>query len=202
MQVSTWFANARRRLKKENKMTWSPRTCCGKNEEDCRSKKAPADSSGQHNTGHDELDSDEDSDSEICDKHVESGETKIFEENHQDGQKSEKRSLEDEDAPSASKKFKIWSIAETVSTDNKKTTSDHKDGPDSTSTAQSTPYSLVFPPWPRLPSGYPQPPPNFVLRPDLLYHSLMPFTTCSSTLSNSESFSFVKEVKSKSKLIK
>lgn len=25
MKVSTWFANARRRLKKENKMTWSPR---------------------------------------------------------------------------------------------------------------------------------------------------------------------------------
>merc|ERR1712035_292481 len=24
-QVSTWFANARRRLKKENKMTWTPR---------------------------------------------------------------------------------------------------------------------------------------------------------------------------------
>lgn len=24
-QVSTWFANARRRLKKENKMTWSPK---------------------------------------------------------------------------------------------------------------------------------------------------------------------------------
>ncbi len=24
-QVSTWFANARRRLKKENKMTWPPR---------------------------------------------------------------------------------------------------------------------------------------------------------------------------------
>ena len=27
-QVSTWFANARRRLKKENKMTWSPRNKC------------------------------------------------------------------------------------------------------------------------------------------------------------------------------
>ncbi|XP_029023879.1 iroquois-class homeodomain protein IRX-4b [Betta splendens] len=26
-QVSTWFANARRRLKKENKVTWSPRAC-------------------------------------------------------------------------------------------------------------------------------------------------------------------------------
>lgn len=29
MQVSTWFANARRRLKKENRMTWSPRNRCG-----------------------------------------------------------------------------------------------------------------------------------------------------------------------------
>ena len=28
-QVSTWFANARRRLKKENKMTWSPRKKSG-----------------------------------------------------------------------------------------------------------------------------------------------------------------------------
>ena len=30
-QVSTWFANARRRLKKDNKMTWTPR---GNNDED------------------------------------------------------------------------------------------------------------------------------------------------------------------------
>ncbi len=28
-QVSTWFANARRRLKKENKMQWSPRNRTG-----------------------------------------------------------------------------------------------------------------------------------------------------------------------------
>ncbi|CAK8695753.1 unnamed protein product [Clavelina lepadiformis] len=28
-QVSTWFANARRRLKKENRMTWLPRNRCG-----------------------------------------------------------------------------------------------------------------------------------------------------------------------------
>jgi hypothetical protein len=27
-QVSTWFANARRRLKKENKVTWPPRNKC------------------------------------------------------------------------------------------------------------------------------------------------------------------------------
>ena len=31
-QVSTWFANARRRLKKENKMTWSPRNRCEEDE--------------------------------------------------------------------------------------------------------------------------------------------------------------------------
>uniref|UniRef100_H2YSY1 Homeobox domain-containing protein n=1 Tax=Ciona savignyi TaxID=51511 RepID=H2YSY1_CIOSA len=32
-QVSTWFANARRRLKKENRMTWSPRNRCGEDNE-------------------------------------------------------------------------------------------------------------------------------------------------------------------------
>ena len=32
--MSTWFANARRRLKKENKMTWSPRNRCGEDDED------------------------------------------------------------------------------------------------------------------------------------------------------------------------
>ena len=33
-QVSTWFANARRRLKKENKMTWSPKNKAGDDDED------------------------------------------------------------------------------------------------------------------------------------------------------------------------
>ncbi|XP_052473577.1 iroquois-class homeodomain protein irx-2-like [Carassius gibelio] len=33
-QVSTWFANARRRLKKENKMTWAPRTKSEDEDED------------------------------------------------------------------------------------------------------------------------------------------------------------------------
>ncbi|XP_032826956.2 uncharacterized protein LOC116952053 isoform X2 [Petromyzon marinus] len=38
-QVSTWFANARRRLKKENKMTWSPRSRPGEEsggKDECR----------------------------------------------------------------------------------------------------------------------------------------------------------------------
>ncbi|CAF0937163.1 unnamed protein product [Rotaria sordida] len=33
-QVSTWFANARRRLKKENKMTWSPRNRTNDDDDD------------------------------------------------------------------------------------------------------------------------------------------------------------------------
>ncbi len=32
--MSTWFANARRRLKKENKMTWSPRNRPGDDDDD------------------------------------------------------------------------------------------------------------------------------------------------------------------------
>ena len=32
-QVSTWFANARRRLKKENKMTWEPKNKTESDEE-------------------------------------------------------------------------------------------------------------------------------------------------------------------------
>lgn len=34
-QVSTWFANARRRLKKENKVTWSPRACKSSDDRPC-----------------------------------------------------------------------------------------------------------------------------------------------------------------------
>uniref|UniRef100_A0A3P8VVC0 Iroquois homeobox 4b n=1 Tax=Cynoglossus semilaevis TaxID=244447 RepID=A0A3P8VVC0_CYNSE len=34
-QVSTWFANARRRLKKENKVTWSPRASKGSDDRGC-----------------------------------------------------------------------------------------------------------------------------------------------------------------------
>ncbi len=33
-QVSTWFANARRRLKKDNKVTWAPRSKPGEDSDD------------------------------------------------------------------------------------------------------------------------------------------------------------------------
>lgn len=37
-QVSTWFANARRRLKKENKMTWEPKNKSSDVRDDCSDK--------------------------------------------------------------------------------------------------------------------------------------------------------------------
>lgn len=36
-QVSTWFANARRRLKKENKMTWEPKNKTDDDDDDAGS---------------------------------------------------------------------------------------------------------------------------------------------------------------------
>lgn len=43
-QVSTWFANARRRLKKENKMTWSPRKKSGDKKSDGKGDSCASDS--------------------------------------------------------------------------------------------------------------------------------------------------------------
>ncbi|XP_069559461.1 iroquois-class homeodomain protein IRX-4b [Brachyistius frenatus] len=42
-QVSTWFANARRRLKKENKVTWSPRACKSSDDRCCEDDSDEAD---------------------------------------------------------------------------------------------------------------------------------------------------------------
>ncbi|XP_028811761.1 Iroquois homeobox protein 6a isoform X2 [Denticeps clupeoides] len=70
-QVSTWFANARRRLKKENKMTWSPKNKAGderkddldKTDQDCV--KDPKDCKEEKDLHLSDL---EDIDDEECDK--------------------------------------------------------------------------------------------------------------------------------------
>ncbi|XP_070617722.1 iroquois-class homeodomain protein IRX-6 [Erythrolamprus reginae] len=54
-QVSTWFANARRRLKKENKMTWSPKNKTGDDQRE-----------GSKRNGEDCSSDNEDKDSKIC----------------------------------------------------------------------------------------------------------------------------------------
>lgn len=53
-QVSTWFANARRRLKKENKMTWSPRNRCGEADDDNSNDKPDDDDDGDEKRKTDE----------------------------------------------------------------------------------------------------------------------------------------------------
>ena len=50
-QVSTWFANARRRLKKENKMQWSPRNRTGEDDDDKDDSDVDEATSGSGNDG-------------------------------------------------------------------------------------------------------------------------------------------------------
>ena len=61
-QVSTWFANARRRLKKDNKVTWSPRNRCGEDDEDDDddAMEEKLDSDGDNNNGSHVGDDDDD----------------------------------------------------------------------------------------------------------------------------------------------
>ncbi|CAF1015482.1 unnamed protein product [Rotaria sordida] len=49
-QVSTWFANARRRLKKENKMTWSPRNRTTDDDDDRNVDQSNSDGSDDEST--------------------------------------------------------------------------------------------------------------------------------------------------------
>ncbi|XP_078469761.1 iroquois-class homeodomain protein IRX-6-like [Lampetra planeri] len=75
-QVSTWFANARRRLKKENKMTWSPRSRPGDEsggKDECRRDVDHHNGEKEHGKGHvlsdledlDDVDSDHLGDDEL-----------------------------------------------------------------------------------------------------------------------------------------
>lgn len=54
-QVSTWFANARRRLKKENKMTWSPRNRCGEKKDGMDDDEGASDSDEDQSCDDDKL---------------------------------------------------------------------------------------------------------------------------------------------------
>jgi len=68
-QVSTWFANARRRLKKENKMTWSPRNRCDDDGDDADGDKTDANESrdGREDGSSPPLKTDTDAESDIVD---------------------------------------------------------------------------------------------------------------------------------------
>ncbi|XP_078066392.1 Iroquois homeobox protein 6a isoform X2 [Mustelus asterias] len=65
-QVSTWFANARRRLKKENKMTWSPRNRGGDDKKE-ESEKKDGEELGTDNMLKDEKECKEDKELRLSD---------------------------------------------------------------------------------------------------------------------------------------
>lgn len=97
-QVSTWFANARRRLKKENKMTWSPRNRCGE-------KKDSGDGSDSDCEGIDEGDLDD-----VFEKDEEKADIKGVREREarkENTERREKESPRNEEKPDVTTKV-IW----------------------------------------------------------------------------------------------
>ena len=67
-QVSTWFANARRRLKKENKMTWLPKKKTG-DKKDKNSNSCLSDSNGDDIGNDDDMDIDITNEDSLSDYH-------------------------------------------------------------------------------------------------------------------------------------
>ena len=67
-QVSTWFANARRRLKKENKMTWLPKKKTG-DKKDKNSNSCLSDSNGGDIGNDDDMDIDITNEDSLSDYH-------------------------------------------------------------------------------------------------------------------------------------
>ncbi|XP_003372666.1 putative iroquois-class homeodomain protein IRX-6 [Trichinella spiralis] len=114
-QVSTWFANARRRLKKENKMTWSPRNRSEEDEEQPSTGRVNGSASMEEDPLDDLLESEERTLTGESDKPDDDRQTlwESQDENEKgaDSSKRQQTSSPAEQKPSA-KKSKIWSIVE------------------------------------------------------------------------------------------
>lgn len=131
-QVSTWFANARRRLKKENKMTWVPKT---RTDED--GNVYTSDNEDAEKRDEDEeidlenIDTEDIEDKQDCDyQDDEKSTSKVSDSEEYDDPGAEKRIIGDEDQikkspaeeqepsnnASPALKPKIWSLAETATT--------------------------------------------------------------------------------------
>nr|QPG02362.1 caupolican [Parhyale hawaiensis] len=116
-QVSTWFANARRRLKKENKMTWEPRNKTddddAKLSDDEDDEKEPVDKDDD-----DIKKDDKDGDSQMGETKVEEGQTELKSCDGGAPTKGVTAALSPAPPPhhpfAASKGEKIWSLADTA----------------------------------------------------------------------------------------
>ncbi|CAG0902074.1 unnamed protein product [Darwinula stevensoni] len=100
-QVSTWFANARRRLKKENKMTWEP-----KNRVDVVDEDVGDDPESEEDDKKDEKQEKEDI---LADGNFIRGDKESA------GKRTERKEVTDEDERGEEKRVpKIWSLADTA----------------------------------------------------------------------------------------
>ncbi|XP_062283154.1 iroquois homeobox 7 [Scomber scombrus] len=127
-QVSTWFANARRRLKKENRVSWA---CKGKSDEEDEEHEGESDEdeSSLQKCHLDEREDEEEpqADRADSDEHVESAlDSSAPVDEHEDGEIALVKKVEKSDSdhtPSAleskdtSQKPKIWSLAETATSE-------------------------------------------------------------------------------------
>lgn len=105
-QVSTWFANARRRLKKENKMTWSPRNRPGEDDDDDLADADPSE--------RDPCDRPSSSASDISDNNAPVKSEIASNESNNNDRRTPPPQLSEGNVESP-RKNKIWSIAETLS---------------------------------------------------------------------------------------
>ncbi|MFH4976051.1 hypothetical protein AB6A40_002760 [Gnathostoma spinigerum] len=164
-QVSTWFANARRRLKKENKMTWSPRNRPGEEDDEDLAEidRSERDASERPSSSTSEISdigapikseafaherdstnhiSNNDSNNDETASDGDTGDNK-HDENAMKSSCSPSPSVENSETP---KKSKIWSIADTLSnrvleSSAKKSTVDTSSPSASLTIGKSTPSS-------------------------------------------------------------
>uniref|UniRef100_F1KXE6 Iroquois-class homeodomain protein irx-1 n=1 Tax=Ascaris suum TaxID=6253 RepID=F1KXE6_ASCSU len=126
-QVSTWFANARRRLKKENKMTWSPRNRPGDEEDDDL---ADIDASER-----DPCDRPSSSTSNVSDIGA-PVKAEVTSSESNDNEKAVMHAPHNESNAESPRKAKIWSIAETLSS--RAATSAKKDSESASTSAEKS----------------------------------------------------------------
>ncbi len=136
-QVSTWFANARRRLKKENRVSWASK---GKSDEEDEEEEGESEEEGSLRKGTEDED---EIDPQTVDEEEEEEEVAVSVENrlaegfdqHTESDKSDASCESKKEACKQNvdvQKPKIWSLAETATSDTVKKPRDlkHLHGPD------------------------------------------------------------------------
>uniref|UniRef100_A0A1I7U4Y5 Homeobox domain-containing protein n=1 Tax=Caenorhabditis tropicalis TaxID=1561998 RepID=A0A1I7U4Y5_9PELO len=136
-QVSTWFANARRRLKKENKMTWSPQNRRG---DGCDEDDDDYDDEMNRPSSSTSINSDRKGEALFGKAHLSPTPSGGSEDQHLTPKK-ESPIPSDESVESPKRKPKMWSIAD-VTSDDDSASSVKKDSPPSSDENQQGTFLL------------------------------------------------------------